>query len=71
MMSNATLHPTTTPGVTLWTANYREGFGTIVPSDAPVLIGSDVFRYKLRADGVAILRWEAPAHMASDYRRTA
>jgi len=64
------IYTTTVPDVLLNTQGYRKGYGTIVPSADSVLPlhESDVFTYKLRADKVAILRWEAPRHMTNEYK---
>ena len=64
-----TTYCTTYPDVLLMTDGYREGYGTIVPTVESRLPehASDVFRYKLRHDNVAVLRWEAPAHMTIEY----
>ena len=64
------VYETTHPGVLLNIDGYKPGFGTIVPSVKSELPkdASDVFRYKLRSDSVAILRWEAPCHMTNEYK---
>jgi hypothetical protein len=59
-------YSTTIPDTVLVTNGFRPGFGTVSPSDYPTDT-ADIFSYKLRDDGVAIVRWEAPDHMKDEY----
>jgi len=56
----STIYVTTVPEITVDIGGYRAGFG--------VTQMGDVVRVKVRLDGVAVVRWEAPAHMAGEYR---
>ena len=60
-------YSTTIPDTVLVTDGFRPGFGTVLPSDSATTATLDIFRYKLRDDGVAIVRWEAPDHMKDEY----